>query len=146
VTALSIGEVARRGGLRASALRYYEETGLLPAPPRVNGRRVYSEAIIHRLDVLRFAQEAGFTLREIKTLFQGLGTKTTLSARWQTMARKKMQDLDLLATRIERMRRALELGLTCGCVRIEDCTLSPADVPRIKAEQGKTPAAADVNT
>jgi MerR family redox-sensitive transcriptional activator SoxR len=129
VTALSIGEVARRTGLRTSALRYYEESGLLPAPTRVKGRRVYDAQVIRRIDGLRFAQEAGFTLKEIKALFQGSGVKSTLSARWQSMARKKLLELDLLAARVVRMRQALELGLKCGCVRIEDCTLTPDDVP-----------------
>jgi MerR family transcriptional regulator, redox-sensitive transcriptional activator SoxR len=138
VTALSIGEVARRTGLRTSALRYYEETGLLPAPARANGRRVYDHQVIRRIDGLRFAQEAGFSLKEIKLLFQGLGAKSTLSARWQSMARKKMLELDVLATRVERMRHALELGLKCGCVRIEDCTLSPADVPQVEPQRRKS--------
>ena len=132
MTALSIGEVARRTGLRTSALRYYEESGLLPAPTRVKGRRVYDAQVIRRIDGLRFAQEAGFTLKEIKALFQGSGVKSTLSARWQSMASKKLLELDLLAARVVRMRQALELGLKCGCVRIEDCTLSPDDVPPFK--------------
>jgi MerR family transcriptional regulator, redox-sensitive transcriptional activator SoxR len=132
VAALSIGEVARRTGLRASALRYYEESGLLPSPTRVKGRRVYDVQVIRRIDGLRFAQEAGFTLKEIKVLFQGSGAKSTLSARWQSMARKKLLELDLLEARVVRMRQALEMGLKCGCVRIEDCTLSPGDVPPLR--------------
>jgi MerR family transcriptional regulator, redox-sensitive transcriptional activator SoxR len=132
VTTLSIGEVAQRTGLRASALRYYEESGLLPAPARVKGRRVYDDQVIRRIDGLRFAQEAGFTLKEIKVLFQGSGAKSTLSARWQSMARKKLLELEQLAARVVRMRAALELGLKCGCVRIEDCTLSPDDVPAVE--------------
>lgn len=132
MTALSIGEVARRTGLRTSALRYYEESGLLPAPSRVKGRRVYDAQVIRRIDGLRFAQEAGFTLKETKALFQGSGVKSTLSTRWQSMARKKLLELDLLAARVVRMRQALELGLKCGCMRIEDCTLSPDDVPPTK--------------
>jgi MerR family redox-sensitive transcriptional activator SoxR len=132
VTGLLIGEVARRTGLRTSALRYYEESGLLPAPTRVKGLRVYDAQVIRRIDGLRFAQEAGFTLKEIKILFQGSGVKSTLSARWQSMARKKLLELDLLAARVVRMCQALELGLKCGCVRIEDCTLSPGDMPPLK--------------
>lgn len=67
----SIGEVARRTGVRPSALRYYEEAGILPAPARVGGRRRYDADVIRRVDLLRFAQQAGFTLDEIKTLFHG---------------------------------------------------------------------------
>jgi MerR family transcriptional regulator, redox-sensitive transcriptional activator SoxR len=129
VKSLSIGEVARRTGLRTSALRYYEEAGLLPAPARVAGRRVYNPDVIHRVGVLRFAQEAGFTLREIKMLIHGFEAKTPLSARWRAMAQKKVSELDDQAERIQRMRQALALSLKCGCVRIEDCTLAPADVP-----------------
>jgi MerR family transcriptional regulator, redox-sensitive transcriptional activator SoxR len=132
VASLSIGEVARRTGLRTSALRYYEESGLLPETTRVKGRRVYDAQAIRRIDGLRFAQAAGFTLKEIKALFHGSGAKSTLSARWQSMARKKLLELDLLAARVMRMRQALELGLQCGCVRIEDCKLSPSDVPPLK--------------
>jgi MerR family redox-sensitive transcriptional activator SoxR len=130
VKQLSIGEVAKLTGLRTSALRYYEEAGLLPAPDRVGGRRVYDPSVIRRIGLLRFSQEAGFTLREIKTLIHGFESKTPLSARWQAMARKKVTELDVLAGKIQRMRRALALSLRCGCVRIEDCTLSPADVPK----------------
>ena len=128
---LSIGDVARRTGLRTSALRFYEEAGILPATARVNGRRVYDDQIIQRIKGLRLAQEAGFTLKEIKTLFHGIGAKSTLSARWQSMARKKLLELDMLASRVVRMRQALELGLQCGCVRIEDCTMSLDDLPPI---------------
>jgi MerR family transcriptional regulator, redox-sensitive transcriptional activator SoxR len=125
---LSIGEVARRTGVRPSALRYYEETGILPAPARVSGKRRYDAGVVRRVDLLRFAQQAGFTLDEIKTLFHGFGSETPLSARWRSLARKKMGELDELAERIKRMRSALELSLKCDCVRVEDCSLSPADV------------------
>ncbi len=134
-TTLSIGEVARRTGIRPSALRYYEESGILPAPARVGGRRRYGSDVIRRVDLLRFAQQAGFSLEEIKTLFHGFGSETPLSARWQSLARRKMRELDELAERVTRMREALELSLKCGCVRVEDCSLSPADVPQTRRQQ-----------
>lgn len=134
---LSIGEVAKRTGIRTSALRYYEEAGILPIAMRVNGRRRYQADIVRRIDVLRFAQQAGFSLDEIKTLFHGFETTTPLSRRWQALARTKMRELDQLAARIATMRGALEVGLKCGCIRIEDCTLSPADVnPARKPTKG----------
>lgn len=135
---LSIGEVAKRTGLRTSALRYYEEAGLLPAPARMSGRRCYDPDVVRRVDVLRFAQQAGFTLDEIKMLFHGFGVETPLSARWQALARKKLQELDVLAEGIKRMRHALELSLKCGCVRIEECSLSPADIGQMRAQPQKT--------
>lgn len=126
--ALSIGEVARRTGVRTSALRYYEAAGLLPAPGRAGGRRWYDATAIRRIDVLRFAQQAGFTLQEIKVLFHGFSTDTPLSARWQALARRKLTELELLAARVRQMRRALQLALKCGCIRVEDCSLSPASI------------------
>lgn len=125
--ALSIGEVARRTGIRTSALRYYEEAGVLPRPARMSGRRVYDADTVRRIDVLRFAQQAGFSLDEIKVLFHGFNSTTPLSARWQKLARAKLTELDQLTARIQLMKQALEIGLQCGCVRIEDCTLSAAD-------------------
>ena len=122
---LSIGEVSRRTGVRASALRYYEAAGILPRPARAGGRRWYDAAAIRRIDVLRFAQQAGFTLEEIKVLFHGFGADTPLSARWQSLVRKKLSELDLLAARVRRMRHALLKASKCGCIRIEDCLLSP---------------------
>src|SRR5690242_537595 len=104
---LSIGEVSRRTGIRTSALRYYEDAGILPKAARVAGRRRYDVDIIRRIDMLRFAQQAGFRLHEIKTLFDGFGTETALSTRWHSLAREKLLELDQLAERVQWMRRAL---------------------------------------
>jgi MerR family transcriptional regulator, redox-sensitive transcriptional activator SoxR len=125
---LTIGEVAKRTGLRSSALRYFEACGVLPAPARRSGRRVYGVDIIRSLAMLRFAQQVGFTLAEIKTLLRGMDPQASLSARWQAMARKKSTELDARIQQMRRMRQALELSLKCGCARIEDCTLPSPDV------------------
>ena len=135
---LSIGEVARRAGVRASALRYYEAAGILPAPARSGGRRWYDEAAVQRIDMLKFAQQAGFTLKEIKLLFESFGTESPLSARWHTLARKKLEELDALAARVAQMRQMLELGLKCGCIRIEDCSVFRAlPKQRIRAKAAR---------
>ena len=134
MASLSIGQVAKRTGLRTSALRYYEEAGILPSPARINRRRVYDADTVRRIEVLKFAQQAGFTLGEIKTLLHGFRPETPLSARWRALAQAKLDELDVLAKRIKRMRRALDLGLKCGCIRIEDCTLTAADV-EIRSKQ-----------
>ena len=138
VTALTIGEVARRAGIAPSALRYYEKAGILPAPVRAGGKRRYDADVLRRVDLLRFAQQAGFSLDEIKTLFYGFGADTPLSARWRSLARKKVTELDELAENIRRMRAALELSLKCGCVRLEDCSLSPKDVSGAAQRQSQT--------
>lgn len=122
---LSIGEVARRTGVAASALRYWEDAGLLPAPRRVGGRRRYDADAVRRVEVLRCAQQAGFTLAEIRTLFHGLGAETPLGERWNALAHARLRELDALIARAEQMKRAMVAGMACGCMRMEDCILAP---------------------
>lgn len=118
---LTIGEVARRTGLRPSALRYYESAGVLPPPARVNGQRRYSPDVVRLLRTVRFAQAAGFSVAEVRTLFHGFGAHVPPPARWRKLADRKLTELDALSVRVERMRRALQLAKECGCVRMEDC-------------------------
>jgi MerR family redox-sensitive transcriptional activator SoxR len=118
---LTIGAVARRSGLRASALRYYESVGLLPAPPRVNGERRYDAAVLERLAVIRMAQEAGFTIAEIRTLLHGFAPDTPPLTRWHALATRKLPEVEALIARAEGMKRILEAGLRCACPTLEEC-------------------------
>jgi MerR family redox-sensitive transcriptional activator SoxR len=124
---LSIGELSRRTAAPASAIRYYERVGILPKPARISGRRFYDQDAIARVNVLRFAQQAGFSLKDIRALFGTLGSNKNMGARWRTLAVRKLQELNLMERRIADMRRAIELGMKCGCVRIEDCNLTARD-------------------
>jgi DNA-binding transcriptional MerR regulator len=67
---LSIGEVARRAGIRPSAIRYYEEVGLLPEAERVGGERRYEEGVLRCLMNIRGAKRAGFTIEEMRILLR----------------------------------------------------------------------------
>lgn len=118
---LTIGEVAREAGLRTSAVRYYESVGVLPSPKRVNGQRRFGREVVRLLGTVRFAQQAGFTVAEIRTLFHGFGADVPPSARWRSLASQKLEELDALVARAERMRLALQTAMRCGCLRIEDC-------------------------
>ena len=118
---LSIGEVARQTGLRTSAVRYYESAGVLPAPARVNGRRRYDPDVVRLLRTVRFAQKAGFSVAEFRSLFDGFGAHVPPAARWRMLADRKLAELDELMVRVARMRRALLIAKECGCVRMEDC-------------------------
>lgn len=120
---LAIGEVARRAGLRPSALRYYESIGLMPAPKRVSGRRRYDESTVQMLKVVQLAQQAGFTVAQIQTLLHGFAADTPPAARWVPLARQKLQELDAQIERAQKMKRILETGLHCGCLRLEDCAI-----------------------
>src|SRR5687768_3240104 len=118
---LSIGEVAKRTGVRPSALRYYEDVGILPPARRVNGRRRYDPSVLTQLTVVRMAQEAGFTIAEIRTLVAGFPEGTPASARWQALAQQKLAEVDALIARAQTMRRVLEESLACGCLSLEAC-------------------------
>lgn len=119
--ALSIGEVAARTGLRPSAIRYYERVGILPEPGRVRGQRRYAPEVLDQVTVIRMAQEAGFTIAEIRDLFHGFPDGTPASARWHALASRKIAEVDALIARATRMRQVLEESLRCGCLSLEAC-------------------------
>jgi MerR family transcriptional regulator, redox-sensitive transcriptional activator SoxR len=133
VEGMSIGEVARRAGVRPSALRYYERVGLLPPPERTNGRRRYGDEVLHevldRLAVVRVAQQAGFTISEIRTLLDGFSEDTPPSERWRVLAQDKLPEVEALVERALGMKRLLERGLRCDCLRLEDCALVGSGTP-----------------
>ena len=120
---ITIGEVAKQAGIQASALRYYESIGLIPAPSRVNGRRQFDAAVLQRLAVIQLAKNAGFTIAEIQTLLHGFEPDTPPSARWRALAVEKLSEVDALIRRAEAMKQLLQAGLDCGCLRFEDCTI-----------------------
>jgi MerR family redox-sensitive transcriptional activator SoxR len=118
---LTIGEVARRAGVRTSALRYYESIGLLSAPQRVNGRRRYDPSTVQLLGVIQLAQQAGFTIAEIQTLFHGFAAETPPAERWRPLVEHKLGEIEALIARAQQMKRILETLLGCGCLRLEEC-------------------------
>ena len=125
---LTISEVAERAGIRASALRYYESVEVLPTPQRVNGHRRYDSRVFDRLAIIQIAQEAGFTVAEIRTLFNGFTMETTASARWETLARQKLVEGDALMLRAQTMKRILEEQLLrCRCLTLDECAQSIRD-------------------
>jgi MerR family redox-sensitive transcriptional activator SoxR len=118
---LTIGQVANQAGIRTSKIRYYETVGLLNAVPRVSGRRVYEREVLDTLRLIAFAKDAGFTIDEIRHVLSGFDRRTPASARWQAMARRKLEDVGALMERAERMQRILETLLTCQCVQLSEC-------------------------
>jgi MerR family redox-sensitive transcriptional activator SoxR len=122
VAELSIGEVAERAGLAASAIRYYEREGLIPKAPRRNGRRVYPADIVDRLAFIHLAQSAGFRIAEIKRLLGGFGRRTPPGERWRALATRKLEELDERIEEAERMKAVLRAVTRCECPTIEDCS------------------------
>ena len=118
---LTISEVARRAGIRASAIRYYESVKLLPSPRRISGRRRYDADVLRRLSFIQVAQAAGFTLADMQTLISELEDNTPLSERWQALAQRKLTEVDALIRKAHAMKRLLQNGLRCNCPDLEQC-------------------------
>jgi MerR family transcriptional regulator, redox-sensitive transcriptional activator SoxR len=116
----TIGLVAARTGLRASAIRYYEAQGLLPAAARKGGKRVYDPSVFPRIAVIKLGKAAGFSLTEIATLLAAV-QKDQPAGAWRTFAKAKQaeiaQDLEKL---LLRKRVVAALG-RCSCTSLEDC-------------------------
>ena len=117
-----ISEVARRAGLQPSAIRYYEQIGLLPPAQRVSGQRRYDTTVLYRLAVIQRARQIGFTLDEIRELFFGFRSATRASERWQELSRIKLAELDALMGGIKTMRNLLKKMMqNCRCDTLDQC-------------------------
>jgi MerR family redox-sensitive transcriptional activator SoxR len=118
---LSIGDVAEKCGMATSAIRYYEQIGLIPEPDRVSGRRIYTDEILGRLETIKLAQDAGFQIDEIKQLLDGFDSQVAPSERWKIMAKKKQEELEEKIGNMNRMRTILANSLDCDCLSWEEC-------------------------
>jgi MerR family redox-sensitive transcriptional activator SoxR len=129
---MTIGQVAKQAGLRASAIRFYEKAGLIPKPLRSGGQRRYDPTILERLALLEFAKRCGFTLAEARHLFEDFPAEAPLSQRLQNTARRKLAELETLAQRIALMKERLERAQACQCSDLRECGR------RILAKQPRT--------
>jgi MerR family redox-sensitive transcriptional activator SoxR len=122
---LTISETARRSGVAASALRYYEERGLISAEREGSGRRRYPRPVLRRIAFIVFAQRVGLTLDEIaaelaKLPPQGVPTRrdwSRLSAAWSCRIDERIAEL-------ERLKAGLTECIGCGCLSLGRCKLS----------------------
>ncbi|HEX3812268.1 MAG TPA: MerR family DNA-binding protein [Mycobacteriales bacterium] len=128
---LLIGEVATRAGLATSALRYYDDIGLLGDIPRKAGARRFPSTVLRRLALIRAAQEAGFTLAEIKVLLDQR-PDANVREQWAALATRRLPELDALIDRLSQLRATVADCLKCGCLSLTTCAMlrAPTD-PRI---------------
>lgn len=116
---LTIGEVAVRTGVATSALRYWEEFGLLPEPARVSGQRRYPPSAVEQVGLILLLRDVGFTLREIKAL---VGARTSGSGGdWRELQRGKLAELDEQIARMRVARDAIAHGLACPHDNVFEC-------------------------
>jgi len=114
---LTIGELARRAGVTASALRYYEELGLLPPPARISGQRRYPESAARHVAAILLYSDAGFTLAEQKALI----APRDGAPGWRRLAERKLAELDEQIAKAQAAREAISHGLRCPHDDITHC-------------------------
>ena len=107
---LTIGELAARTGVATSALRYWEDVGLLRRPTRVSGQRRYPQSTIGLVGLILSLQDVGFTLREVKAL---IGSRSRAVDGWRDLAKLKLAELDERITKAQEARMAITHALAC---------------------------------
>lgn len=119
---MKISELARQVGLQPSAIRYYEQIGLLPPAERIGGQRRYDTSALYRLAIIQRARQLGFTLDEIRQLFFGFRPVTRASQRWRALSQKKLAELEQLMVSIKSVRRLLlKMIQRCHCATLDQC-------------------------
>lgn len=126
---LAIGELAKRAGLAASALRFYEAQGLIHGSRSSGGRRQYPRDVLRRLAFIRAGQQVGLSLDELRAALAGLPDKRTpTQADWERLARGWQQMLDERLAVMTRLRDQLGTCIGCGCLSLKRCALyNPLD-------------------
>jgi DNA-binding transcriptional MerR regulator len=115
---LTIGELANRTGVATSALRYWEELGLLPAPVRVSGQRRYPQSAVELVGVILLLRDVGFTLRELKAL---IAARSSAIDGWRELAQRKLTELDQRIAQAQAARIAIAHALACPHEDILEC-------------------------
>jgi MerR family redox-sensitive transcriptional activator SoxR len=127
-TMLTIGEVARRSGLAASAIRFYESEGLVRADRTPSGQRRFHRDVLRRIAFIRIAQRVGLSLDEIVTALAGLPVDRAPSSQdWKRLTRGWRQRLDDRIELLEALRSGLTSCIGCGCLSLRTCALSNPD-------------------
>jgi MerR family redox-sensitive transcriptional activator SoxR len=128
-TVLTIREVARRSGVASSALRFYEERGLIASQRTGSGHRRYGRAVLRRIAFIVFAQRLGLTLEEIGSELAKLPTDRIPARQdWARLSGKWVKRIDQRIAELELLRAGLTECIGCGCLSIDRCRLAnPAD-------------------
>jgi len=133
---LSIGEVTRRSGFAASALRYYESQGLIAAERSAGGQRTFERSVLRRLAFIRAASNVGLSLDEIREELACLPSeRTPTKADWHRISRHWKARLDEQIKALERLRDGLDSCIGCGCLSLKHCAISnPGDTAATQGE------------
>lgn len=126
---LPIGELARRTGVAVSAIRYYEDQGLITPDRNAGGQRRFLRSDIRRLSFVLIAQQFGFTLPQIREVLDKLPDgRTPNKADWTRIGETFRAELDRKIETLTELRKRLDKCVGCGCLSLSDCTLyNPQD-------------------
>jgi MerR family redox-sensitive transcriptional activator SoxR len=127
---LPIGEVTRRSGFAASALRYYEAEGLISAHRSSGGQRLFERNVLRRLGFIRAASNVGLSIEEIRSELSGLpDNRTPTKSDWVRISKHWGRRLDEQIAALERLKSGLDSCIGCGCLSLRSCAFSnPGDV------------------
>jgi MerR family redox-sensitive transcriptional activator SoxR len=127
---LTVGEVAKRSGVRVSTLHFYEAKGLIRSERNRGNHRRYPRAVLRRVAVIKVAQRVGIPLASIRKVLQSLPNGRTPTARdWQQLSSQWRRDLDARIQELTKLRDQLTGCIGCGCLSLKACQLrNPDDV------------------
>jgi MerR family redox-sensitive transcriptional activator SoxR len=126
---LTITEVSRRSGVASSALRFYEERGLIRSERAGSGHRRYERPVLRRIAFIVFAQKIGLTLDEIGAELAKLPPdRAPTRAEWATLSATWGERIDDRIAELERLKLGLTECIGCGCLSLDRCALAnPGD-------------------
>ena len=128
VAPLTIGELSARSGVAPSALRYYEDEGLIQSERTTGNQRRYQRVTLRRVAFIRSAQRVGLTLDEIAEALATLPAgRTPTKADWSRLSRSWRPRIDAQIERLERLREKLDGCIGCGCLSLRTCSLNNPD-------------------
>jgi MerR family transcriptional regulator, redox-sensitive transcriptional activator SoxR len=125
---LTIGQVAERSGVPHTALRFYEDAGLITAERTTGNQRRYPRAVLRRLAFIRTAQRVGLSLEDIQRAMSALPeNRTPTKADWARLSNTWRDELDTRIDALQRLRDRLTGCIGCGCLSLRSCALHNAD-------------------
>jgi MerR family transcriptional regulator, redox-sensitive transcriptional activator SoxR len=127
-TIISIGQMASRTGLAVSAIRYYEEEGLVQPERSTAGQRRFKRADIRRLSFVLITQQLGFSIADIRTMLKALpNQRTPTQSDWTKLSKSIRIELDKRITTLTKLRDNLDCCIGCGCLSLKKCRLYNAE-------------------
>ena len=122
---LTIGEVSRRSGVASSALRFYDERGLITSERAGSGHRRYPRSVLRRIAFIVFAQRVGLSLDEIGAELEKLPPDRAPNRRdWSRLSATWTERIDERIDELTRLRAGLTSCIGCGCLSLDRCQLS----------------------